>query len=442
VCPLTPPYTHKYTPSQAVLAAATEKSDNPDLRDRGYIYWRLLSTDPDAAKAVVLAERPVISDDTTSLDGALLDSLTRNLATLSSVYHKPAEAFVRRARATYEDEGEEDEEEIETYEEEVGGAGAGAAGGGGGGGGGSGGGGGGGGDVDLLGLGVPSGAGGGGARPGGGGGGGLGDFFGGGSSGGGSTGGGATAAITLPELTSKDGLTVHGALARRDGATVLELQLRHVTGAVPVGACAVKINTNVVGAAAAVTAANFPGVAPGAWGAATVPLAFSPAAFTATPSVVDGLQVAFRDNASGRTLFFVVPLAASFSALFTEEAPLPGAAFVAAFRSIDATCTAQEVQRNLPAADAATPSGVQARLGRARGLAFLSTQPGPDPSIALQYFCAKGPAGALGVAESPSFLVEVMTKTGVNAVRVVVKCAAGGPAVKIAAAAVMALITA
>ena len=35
---------------QRVLALATQDSDNPDLRDRGYIYWRLLSTDPAAAK--------------------------------------------------------------------------------------------------------------------------------------------------------------------------------------------------------------------------------------------------------------------------------------------------------------------------------------------------------------------------------------------------------
>ena len=35
---------------QNVLSLATQDSDNPDLRDRGYIYWRLLSTDPAAAK--------------------------------------------------------------------------------------------------------------------------------------------------------------------------------------------------------------------------------------------------------------------------------------------------------------------------------------------------------------------------------------------------------
>lgn len=43
---------------QQVLSLATQDSDNPDLRDRGYIYWRLLSTDPVAAKEVVLAEKP------------------------------------------------------------------------------------------------------------------------------------------------------------------------------------------------------------------------------------------------------------------------------------------------------------------------------------------------------------------------------------------------
>ena len=35
---------------QAVLQMATQETDNPDLRDRAYVYWRLLSTDPEAAK--------------------------------------------------------------------------------------------------------------------------------------------------------------------------------------------------------------------------------------------------------------------------------------------------------------------------------------------------------------------------------------------------------
>ncbi|KAH1106198.1 hypothetical protein J1N35_009966 [Gossypium stocksii] len=85
---------------QVVLNNATVETDNPDLRDRAYIYWRLLSTDPEAAKDVVLAEKPVISDDSNQLDPSLLDELLANIATLSSVYHKPPDAFVTRAKTT------------------------------------------------------------------------------------------------------------------------------------------------------------------------------------------------------------------------------------------------------------------------------------------------------------------------------------------------------
>ncbi|KAJ6712505.1 BETA-ADAPTIN-LIKE PROTEIN B [Salix purpurea] len=85
---------------QVVLNNATVETDNPDLRDRAYIYWRLLSTDPEAAKDIVLAEKPVISDDSNLLDSSLLDELLANIATLSSVYHKPPETFVTRVKAT------------------------------------------------------------------------------------------------------------------------------------------------------------------------------------------------------------------------------------------------------------------------------------------------------------------------------------------------------
>ncbi|CAM9220120.1 unnamed protein product, partial [Phaeothamnion confervicola] len=73
---------------QKVLQMATEDSDNPDLRDRGFVYWRLLSTNPEAAKAVVLSEKPTIADDTSALEPALLDLLIRQIATLASIYHK------------------------------------------------------------------------------------------------------------------------------------------------------------------------------------------------------------------------------------------------------------------------------------------------------------------------------------------------------------------
>lgn len=81
-----------------VLAKATQEADNPDLRDRGFMYWRLLSANPEAAKGVVLGERPLIKDKSSALDDELLQLLISNIGTLSSVFHKPPAAFVSRVR--------------------------------------------------------------------------------------------------------------------------------------------------------------------------------------------------------------------------------------------------------------------------------------------------------------------------------------------------------
>uniref|UniRef100_H2XLC2 AP complex subunit beta n=1 Tax=Ciona intestinalis TaxID=7719 RepID=H2XLC2_CIOIN len=83
---------------QSVLSLATQDSDNPDLRDRGYIYWRLLSTDPAAAKDVVLAEKPLISEETDLIEPTLLDELICHIASLASVYHKPPSSFIEGER--------------------------------------------------------------------------------------------------------------------------------------------------------------------------------------------------------------------------------------------------------------------------------------------------------------------------------------------------------
>lgn len=77
-----------------VLNMSTDESDNPDLRDRGYIYWRLLSSNVQAAKNVILAEKPTITEDSSALSKQLLDELMPHIGTLSSVYQKPPELFV------------------------------------------------------------------------------------------------------------------------------------------------------------------------------------------------------------------------------------------------------------------------------------------------------------------------------------------------------------
>ncbi|KAG0012321.1 beta-adaptin [Entomortierella chlamydospora] len=77
-----------------VLQTATQEIDNPDTRDRAYIYWRLLSTDPQAAKAVVLSEKPPITVVNSTISPGLMDELINNISTLASVYHKPPTAFM------------------------------------------------------------------------------------------------------------------------------------------------------------------------------------------------------------------------------------------------------------------------------------------------------------------------------------------------------------
>ena len=74
-----------------------QETANPDLRDRAYVYWRLLSSDPEAARSVVLAEKPVIAQDTSAMDPKLLQTLLGNLSTLSSVYHLPPSVSLHAA---------------------------------------------------------------------------------------------------------------------------------------------------------------------------------------------------------------------------------------------------------------------------------------------------------------------------------------------------------
>ncbi|KAG0130172.1 hypothetical protein HOY82DRAFT_487221 [Tuber indicum] len=81
-----------------VLKWATEETDNPDLRDRGYMYWRLLSADPATAKKVVMGEKPPITAETEKLDPTTLEEMCLNVGTLATVYLKPVNQVFRTAR--------------------------------------------------------------------------------------------------------------------------------------------------------------------------------------------------------------------------------------------------------------------------------------------------------------------------------------------------------
>lgn len=79
-----------------VLKWVTEEVDNPDLRDRGFMYWRMLAVNPATAGQIVLAEKPAITTDSDRMDRGALDQLLLHTGTLGSIYHKNPE--VRQER--------------------------------------------------------------------------------------------------------------------------------------------------------------------------------------------------------------------------------------------------------------------------------------------------------------------------------------------------------
>ncbi|PWW78342.1 Adaptor protein complex beta subunit [Tuber magnatum] len=83
---------------QQILQSATSECDNPDIRDRAYVYWRLLSKDPEVSKNIVLSDKPPITSTIQSLPAGLLEELLGEISTLASVYHKPAATFVGQGR--------------------------------------------------------------------------------------------------------------------------------------------------------------------------------------------------------------------------------------------------------------------------------------------------------------------------------------------------------
>eukprot|EP00759_Apiculatamorpha_spiralis_P044094 PhF_6_TR41270/c0_g1_i1/m.62392/K12392/AP1B1; AP-1 complex subunit beta-1 len=102
---------------QLVLKTCTD-SDIPDLRDRAFLYWRLLTSDAEAASQAVFGDREAISTDaSTKYDKQLLNMLLQYLGTLSSIYHKPpktlfgGETSVRSMLGALVDDDDDDLEE-------------------------------------------------------------------------------------------------------------------------------------------------------------------------------------------------------------------------------------------------------------------------------------------------------------------------------------------
>lgn len=80
---------------QQVLDKATKEVENADVRDKAYLYWRLLSTDDKALqKDILLNKLPLLDSTIESFAPGLLEELLDKLGNLSSVFYKPASSFI------------------------------------------------------------------------------------------------------------------------------------------------------------------------------------------------------------------------------------------------------------------------------------------------------------------------------------------------------------
>ena len=395
---------------QRVLDLATEESDNPDLRDRGFIYWRLLSTDPEAAKLVVLGDKPVIEDDTFRLEPNLLNVLVVQIATLSSIYHKPPEAFVVRAKRGPSggddlgvgDVGEEIEEgdEEEDYEDEndvnngVGG-----------------------GDLlDMGGLSVNNNASV--AAPAGpaGGGGGMGDIFGAPSP------AAVAAAPEPPARMSKvcapeksGGIELWAGFRQAGGSVVLELDVRNVSSNVPVSNLAIQLNKNSFGLSPAnqQIVCN-PPIPVGGSGRHSVELAVNPNMLAQVPAgqpASPQIQVALKNITTGLVFYFAANFA--LEALFSADGALERAAFIESWKSIDDKKELYGTVSDLP--PASTDIDQVAAKFKFHRIFLIARRPVPNAEgQEVAYFSMRTTTGMV-------FMAELTFKKGVNAAKVCIK---------------------
>ena len=111
------------------LQKGAEESENPDVRDRAYIYWRLLETDPDIAKDMMVSEKPPFdfNDDDNMIDSDTVDDLIDNMTNVSAVYLKKGKEMINEedmiidtaAEATVEENNEKKKEKEKEKEKEI-----------------------------------------------------------------------------------------------------------------------------------------------------------------------------------------------------------------------------------------------------------------------------------------------------------------------------------
>jgi len=349
---------------QKVLKLATEESDNPDLRDRGFIYWRLLSSDPEAARAVVLSEKPEITDDTVTMEPALLDGLISQIATLASIYHKPPESFVMKSISA--STTVEDEEDGEGDGEQAGGGGGGD-------------------DYSAQAAAGNASSAAAGSKPKSGGGdlldllddappvptskppnvssntSSLLDVFGGPAP---SSASSSSVQRAQWAADTASGITIRGAMVKLNGQITLDLEISN-SSSTPTQQLAINFNKNIMGIAVGATTIQLPQpISNGSSATTSYVVNVNPAAGAGADPANINIQTAIKTPA-GAVFYFVIPT--SFDCLFVQAPAMDVPTYGAAWKSIPESEDATAIANDLPTVDI---EAIKAKLA-SRDVSFI-----------------------------------------------------------------------
>ncbi|CCJ28759.1 unnamed protein product, partial [Pneumocystis jirovecii] len=72
----------------SIIKKIIQDTNNPDLRDRACIYWRLLLENNTVAKKIIMGDKPSINFSFQNFNQRTLDELCLNLGSLSNIYYK------------------------------------------------------------------------------------------------------------------------------------------------------------------------------------------------------------------------------------------------------------------------------------------------------------------------------------------------------------------
>ena len=100
------------------LQKGAEESENPDVRDRAYIYWRLLEIDPDVAKEMICSEKPAFKfTEHDELDVDTIDDMINNMTNVSACYFKKDRDIINEEDMVVDEEARKEKAEKEKKEE-------------------------------------------------------------------------------------------------------------------------------------------------------------------------------------------------------------------------------------------------------------------------------------------------------------------------------------